>query len=176
MFVKYWIPEIKANDSGTNNIAEIDYLKCEEDGWVTVTEGDMTKYDDILAELLEFNNKFTIRNIYFDAWNISYFYEQMEKNGLPAYKYNGSISNLSPPTKRVAEMIHTKDIDFGMNPITRWMFSNVELIEKGPGLVKLTRTNKKKKIDGVISSVMAMAAYTNYRLQNKPFNPQIIVL
>ena len=176
MHIHYWIPSSKAQDVGSGYTSEMDYLKMSDDGFISLTEGDMTDYDSVLRDLMSYNENFIIRNIYFDAWNISYFYDQMEKAGLPVFKFNQSIGNMSPPTKRIGEMIHTKDIDFGMNPVTRWMFSNVEIKNIGSGLVKMVRMNKQKKIDGPISAVMAYAAYTNYRMQHKPYNPQVYVI
>ena len=176
MFIKYWIPRGKAIDNGSGYTSEIDYLKMEEEGWLTITEGDNTDYDVILHDLLEINKKFKIRTLFFDAWNISYFYEQMEKNGLPVSKFNQSTGYMSPPTKRIGEMIHTKEVDFGRNPITRWMFSNVDIKNVGSGLIKMVRVNKQKKIDGPVSAVMAYAAFTNYRLNHKVYNPQVYIL
>jgi phage terminase large subunit-like protein len=176
MYIKYWIPYAKAIDNGSGYTNEIDYMKMAQDGWLTITEGENTDYDIILADIIDLSERFKIRSIFFDAWNISYFYEQMEKKGLPVAKFNQSTGYMSPPTKRIGEMIHTKEIDFGMNPITRWMFSNVDIKNVGSGLIKMIRINRQKKIDGPVASVMAYASYINHRLNHKPYNPQAYVL
>ncbi|HMR88780.1 MAG TPA: terminase large subunit [Saprospiraceae bacterium] len=175
-FVHYWIPESKANDGGTKNTLEIDYLAMAEGGFITLTKGETTDYDTILADLIWYHENFQIHRIYFDAWNISYFYEQMEKAGLNVFKFTQSTGHMSPPTKRLGEMIHKKECDFGMNPITRWMFSNVMIKEVGSGLIKMERTNKQRKIDGPVSAVMAYAAWIDHSMTYKPYDPQIIKL
>lgn len=169
--IHYWIPESKAAD-----ISEIDYLAMSEKGYITLTPGDTTDYDRVLDDLKWYQQTFRLRRIYFDAWNISYFYEHMEKAGLPVYKFTQSIGNMSPPTKRIGEMIHKKECDFGLNPITRWMFSNVLIKEIGSGLIKMTRDKKDRKIDGPVAAAMAYAAWIDHSMTYKEYKPQIIGL
>jgi phage terminase large subunit-like protein len=169
-FNRYYIPEEKAKLS-----TEIDYLRMAELGHVVITPGDTTDYDCIMNDLLFYAEKLNIRLINFDAWNISYFYEQMVKNGLNVQKFNQSVPYMSPPTKRIGEMIHKKQIDFGTNPVTQWMFSNVFLKDVGNGNVKMIRENT-KKIDGAVTAVMAYSAWHEYKINNPKFDVQIINL
>lgn len=173
---EYFIPEAKAKDTATTKTVEIDYIAMSEQGFMYLTEGDTTDYDVIMKRLEWFNDNFDIRRLYFDAWNISYFYEQMVKRGLPVFKFNQNPGHMSPPTKRIGEMIHKKECDFGMNKVTRWMFSNVELKDKGNGLVMMSRSNVQRKIDGPVSAAMAYAAWIDEKLEYEEFNPQIIIL
>lgn len=170
-YLRYWIPETKSKD-----ISEIDYLAMAENGYITLTRGDTTDYDQVLADIVALSQHFKIRSLYFDAWNISYFYEQMEKAGLPVFKFTQSISHMSPPTKRIGEMIHKKECDFGQNPITRWMFSNVLIKSIGSGLIKMTRDKKDRKIDGPVAAAMAYAAWIDHSMTYKEYKPQIIGL
>ena len=167
---KYYIPENKAKES-----AEIDYFRMAELGHVIITPGETTDYDYIMNDLLNLSELLKIRLINFDAWNISYFYEQMVKNGLPVQKFQQSVPYMSPPTKRIGEMIHKQEIDFGTNPVTQWMFSNVLLKDVGNGNVKMIR-EQKRKIDGPVTAVMAYSAWHEYKLTHKQVNVQIIGL
>ena len=100
----------------------------------------------------------------------------MDKEGLPVFKLNQNLANMSPPTKEISEMIYTKNIDFGLNPMNRWMMSNVNAISKNSGNIQLDRSNADKKIDGIIATVMAKAAYIDHIAEYKPYDPQIIKL
>lgn len=162
MFNKYYIPEEKARIS-----QEIDYFRMAELGHVVITPGETTDYDYIMSDLMELSELLQIRLINFDAWNISYFYEKMVKAGLPVQKFQQSVPYMSPPTKRIGEMIHKQEIDFGNNPVTQWMFSNVLLKDVGNGNVKMVR-EQQRKIDGAITTVMSYAAWHEYKLNNPP--------
>jgi phage terminase large subunit-like protein len=170
VYTHYWIPETKSKD-----VSEIDYIAMQENGDITVTPGDTTDYDMVLDFLKDFNNRFQMKRLYFDAWNISYFYEQMVKSNLNVFKFQQSPSHMSPPTKRIGEMVHKKEIDFGNNQVTRWMISNVLIKDVGSGLIKMVR-EKKRKIDGIVATVMAYAASVDHGLENKEYSPQIIDL
>lgn len=174
--IHYWIPEDKALAQLKENSYEIDYIKMTEDGWLTLTPGDMTDYDIVLKDILWYHQNFKIHRIYFDAWNVSTFYNNMDKEGLPVFKLNQNLANMSPPTKEISEMIYTKNIDFGLNPMNRWMMSNVNAISKNSGNIQLDRSNADKKIDGIIATVMAKAAYIDHIAEYKPYDPQIIKL
>lgn len=162
MFNKYYIPEEKARIA-----QEIDYFRMAELGHVVITPGETTDYDYIMSDLMELSQLLQIRLINFDAWNISYFYEKMVQSGLPVQKFQQSVPYMSPPTKRIGEMIHKQEIDFGSNPVTQWMFSNVLLKDVGNGNVKMMR-EQHRKIDGAITTVMSYAAWHEYKLNNPP--------
>jgi phage terminase large subunit-like protein len=170
-FNLYWIPETKLKTSN-----EIDYLRAQENNHIIVTPGDMTDYNRILTDLIEINTIQKIKSIYFDPWNISYFYGQMVDAGLPVEKYSQNIGNMSPPSKRIAEMINAREIIMQNNPVTRWMFSNVLVKDMGSGMIKLMRVDRKRKIDGVVALIIAYSCYMNIKLTQKKYNPTIISL
>lgn len=171
-FTIYWIPEGKANSRS----AEMDYVAAAERKHIIITPGDMTDYGQVLRDLLEIQAITKIKTIYFDPWNISYFFGVMVDAGLPVEKFSQSDGNMSPPAKRIGEMINTRELAIHDNPITRWMFSNVLIKDKGNGIIKIMRIDRKRKIDGVISLVIAYAAYINDKINNKKYTPTIISL
>lgn len=169
-FAKYYIPERKAKES-----AEIDYFRMAELGHVTMTKTETTDYDIILNDLMELSELLKFRLINFDSWNISHLYEQMVKCDLPVQQFNQNVKYMSPPTKMIGEMIHNQEIDFGLNPVTEWMFSNVNLKDVGNGNVKMER-ERHKKIDGAVICAMSYAAWHEYKMTNKEVDYQIIKL
>ena len=56
------------------------------------------------------------------------------------------------------------------NPINRYCLRNVELKSDWNGNVKPNKSNEKKKIDGVIAMLQALAAYMNAQANNKGSN------
>lgn len=174
--IHYWIPEDKALAQLKENSYEIDYIKMAEEGFVTLTPGDMTDYDKVFEDIKWYNDNFKLHRIYFDAWNVSTFYNKMENEGLNVYKFTQNLGNMSPPTKELGEMIHSKKTDFGMNSMTRWMMSNVLIKSRNGGNLQIVRENARRKVDGIVASVMAKAAYIDHVAEYKPYDPQIIKL
>ena len=75
--------------------------------------------------------------------------------------YQQNMKYLYPPTKLFGEMITRKELNFLHNPIIRWMMRNVVLFTDINNNYRPSKARSKKKIDGVLASLNALAADMN---------------
>lgn len=75
--------------------------------------------------------------------------------------FSQSIGNFSRTVKEFERLIRSGKVVIDDNPITRWMFSNVELkVDHNENCKPIKEgMKKKKKIDGVIAILEALGGY-----------------
>lgn len=158
----YFIPETCLNPSNSN--CEL-YRRWKREGYLIVTNGNVTDYDYILQLLSEF--PLTISSIAYDQWNATQFVISGQSLfGLNFESYAQSIFNFNRPTREFERLLKSGKVVLDYNPITLWNFSNcvlkhepscdnVKPIKSGSGKSE----NKSGKIDGVISILQSLGRF-----------------
>ena len=160
----YFLPETCLNPSNSN--CEL-YRRWKREGYLIVTNGNVTDYDNIL-ELLG-NFPLTISSIAYDQWNATQFVISGQSLfGLPFEPYSQSIFNFNRPTREFERLLKSGKVVLDNSPITRWCFSNcvlkhepscdnVKPIKSGSG--KSEKKSSQQKIDGVISLLQSLGRF-----------------
>jgi phage terminase large subunit-like protein len=60
------------------------------------------------------------------------------------------------PTRELAKLVLSRNLNHGGNPVLAWMVSNVGIMEDSSGNIKASKGRSSEKIDGVISTIMAL--------------------
>jgi phage terminase large subunit-like protein len=133
--------------------------------YLKTTSGNVTDYDYITHDLLKISELSNIIHIYYDKYNANAWAVQCTEQGLPLEPFSQTIGNFNGCTKEFERAILNGKVIIDDNPITRYCLRNVELRRDMNGNVKPLKLNEKKKIDGVIASLQALAAYqgTDYK-------------
>lgn len=152
---KYYLPETCLYE---NSNAEL-YKKWKNQGYLTVTPGNVTDYDYVTRDILEISNYFIIAKIAYDAYNSTQWAVQCTNEGLPLEPYSQALWNFNKPTKEIERLIKMGKVVIDENEITRWCFSNVVLKVDHNENCKATKGEKQNKIDGVISMTEALGIF-----------------
>lgn len=73
--------------------------------------------------------------------------------------YSQSIGSMNRPTKEIARLLADKKVLIDYNPITQWCFENAVIKRDWNDNEKVVKDQYEKKIDGVVSILMALGAY-----------------
>lgn len=141
-----------------NSNAEL-YKKWERKGYLTITAGNVTDYDYLLADLLKLNDAVYIEKVAYDSYNATQWAINSEAAGLPLEPFSQALWNFNRPTKELERLIKCGKVVIDDNEITRWCFSNVSLKLDYNENVKPIKTEKQQKIDGVVAMIQALGAY-----------------
>lgn len=141
-----------------NSNAEL-YKKWERLGYLTITAGNVTDYDYLLADLLKLNDTVYIEKVAYDSYNATQWAINSEAAGLPLEPFSQALWNFNRPTKELERLIKCGKVVIDDNEITRWCFSNVSLKIDYNENVKPIKTEKQQKIDGVVAMIQALGAY-----------------
>lgn len=166
-YFKSWafVPESCLNPSNSN--CEL-YRRWKREGYLQVTNGNVTDYDYILDLL---GNKFplTISSIAYDQYNATQFVIQGQSQfGLNFEPYSQSIFNFNRPTREFERLLKSGKVVLDYNPITLWCFSNcvlkhepscdnVKPIKSGSG--KSEKKSGQNKVDLVISLLQSLGRF-----------------
>jgi phage terminase large subunit-like protein len=100
-----------------------------------------------------------IVRIGFDKWNSSQLVNDLMFDGMEMVEFRQGFGSMSAPTKEFKSMVYKRQFAHGGNPVLRWMISNVEIKRDPAGNVKPDKEKSADRIDGVVSSIMALGEY-----------------
>lgn len=145
-----------------DNIAErvrrdrVPYDVWERQDLFELTPGNVIDYDFIRHRINELSLQYDIKEIAFDVWNSSQLVTQLQDDGFEMVKFSQRAETMSAPVKFFMELVLKGDLAHGRNPVLRWMASNVIATPDASGIVKLDKSKKREKIDGIVAALMGL--------------------
>ena len=150
----YWIPESSVRERWLND--GVRYPDWVADGWVRTTEGDTTRHDIIRRDINELSQMYEIAELAIDKMHAHQLMVQLEDDGLIIVKHSQSLMGMSFPAKTFEELILSKKLHVGGDPVFRWQVLNTVIITDGNGNIKPMKNKSEEKIDGVVAACMAV--------------------
>jgi len=139
----------------------LNYHNYEAEGSLIVTPGAAIDYETQKERLLMWNEKFDIIDCHYDSWQANQFAIEMEKAGISMVEFRMNTSNLSEPTKSLEAASRDSKLKHFGTEILSWMIGNVVVRFDAANNVYPRKENEKNKIDGAISTIMAVAGWVN---------------
>ena len=127
--------------------------------YLTTTPGNVTDYDYITNDMLRMDDIALLQKVYYDRYNATQWAIQATDANLQLEPFSQNLGNFNGCTKEFERLMLSGKVVIDDNPIMRYCLRNVELKIDHAGNVKPMKDNKKKKIDGVIAALQALAAY-----------------
>jgi phage terminase large subunit-like protein len=162
---RFWTPEdnVEALDSRTNGAAS----RWVEDGWLTLTPGNVTDFDYIRADLNEDAERYEIRSIGYDQFDGTQLVNDLTADGFQMVVVRQGFLTLSPPTKEMLRLLlrgskskRHPGIEHMGNPVARWCVDNLGVEMDAAGNVKPSKKKSGDKIDGVAALIDALTEAT----------------
>ena len=150
----YWLPmdsAYKRKDAAGASIRQ-----WASDGFIELTEGNVTDYAFIKAKICELSTIYDIKDIAFDRFNASQLVIELQNEGLQMYPFGQGFVSMSAPTKELERLTKDSRLKHDGNPVTRWMMGNVLLQTDPAGNIKINKAKSGDKVDGPVSIVMAL--------------------
>ena len=126
------------------------------DGQIIATEGNVTDYSFIKAQIIELAQEFDIKDIAYDRFNASQLVIDLQNEGLQMFPFGQGFISMSSPTKELERLVKDGRLKHDGNPVTRWMMGNVLLANDPAGNIKINKAKSGDKVDGPVSIVMAL--------------------
>lgn len=126
-------------------------------GYVQVTDGDITDFDVVAEDLRELCRIFDVQEIAFDPALSMYFAGKLIDEGLPMVEITQRALFFTPALIQVENLVHEKKLRHDGNPVMTWMVSNLVVkVSKFNELRQPTKERPENKIDGPIAALMAL--------------------
>lgn len=150
----FWIPEENMNLRVRRDY--VPYDVWEKQGCLMTTEGNVIHYGFIENFIDDLGKKFHIREIAFDRWGAVQMVQNLEGLGFTVVPFGQGFKDMSPPSKRLMELVLEKKLAHGGHPVLRWMMDNIFVRTDPAGNIKPDKEKSTEKIDGAVATVMAL--------------------
>ncbi len=134
----------------------VPYDVWEKQGCLMTTGGNVIHYGFIENFIEELGKKFHIREITFDRWGAVQMVQNLEGLGFTVVPFGQGFKDMSPPSKRLMELVLEKKIAHGGHPVLRRMMDNIFVRTDPAGNIKPDKEKSTEKIDGAVATVMAL--------------------
>lgn len=161
----YVIPEAKLQDSRMGD--RVDYRAWREQGWLVTSPGKVIDEEWLIELLMSRFSKYDIQAIAYDPWGMWQILGKFGPYDDRLVEWSQNIRFMSVPTKWIESEVLNHRLDFGGNPITRWMFGNVVVYRDPNDNIKLDKKRSRNKIDGVVALADAAGAWLNSETKPK---------
>lgn len=157
MYVKFLfvLPEGKISERSDR----VDYRKWMEEGWIVSCPGRVLDESWYIATLFDQLRRYDVRCIAYDPWGMWDLKHQFSRYEDELMEYAQDIRHMSVPTKRLESEVLKHRMNFGGNPVFRWMMRNVVVYIDPNANVKLDKAKSRNKIDGVVALVDAIGGW-----------------
>lgn len=161
---RFWLPETafqSLNKSNNNR-----FLKFVQNGWLTVTEGDVLDFEKFYSDIEADAKRFTILGGDADKFAsdpvIQEIQNRIDINDI--FAYNNTFTHMSDGMHKVMEMVKEKKFRWHGNPLARFCFDSTEarIDRADPDRIRPDKPNRSKvskRIDGVPAAIMAVNAW-----------------
>lgn len=161
---RFWTPEenLEALDKRTAGNATV----WAQQGWLTLTPGNVTDYDYIKDQILEDMDTFDVVSIGLDMWNATHLANQLLDEDVPLVEVRQGYKTMSPAMKEIKRLTMLgkrgdERLRHGSNPVMRWMIDNLAVGVDPAGNIKPDKAHSGDKIDGVSALANAVSEALN---------------
>lgn len=156
VLVWVWCPSAKL-EAEADDAAP--YKRWAAEGWLTATEGDVTDYGPVRETVLEACRTFEVESIGFDVWNAQQLCNELLAEDVPLVEIPQNTGGMYPGAKKLEELVYSKRLRHGGNPVLRWCAGNVALLYDTNGNFRPDKKRSKKsgRIDPIVAMVMALS-------------------
>ena len=129
-------------------------------GFIQKTDGNVTDYGVICADLCDLVERFDLQVLAYDPWGPARaMAQQLAAAGFPAEKlkeFRQTIGTFAAPSKEFERLIASNKIHHNGDPVLRWMVSNVAAERDKSDNIRPSKARSADKIDGVVAAIMAL--------------------
>lgn len=157
LFWKFWIPEVMAEKRSVAD--KLKFTEWARNGFITLTEGNVTDYDIVQRDIIELNDNMSITKIGYDEHNASQLVTNLTNNNVLMEPFSQSMMNMSAPIKEFERTVMVNGIIHDGNPVMAWMLSNVLIKRDGNDNKRIDRGSSTDKVDGAVATIDALGVY-----------------
>ena len=153
ILVKFYCPEdsIKYRTEMEN----VPYQTWAEQGYIDVTEGNVTDFDYIYKDIISMGKSYQIAEIGFDPYRAAQLASNLTAYGFEMVQVRQGTLSMNEPMERLHEKIISRHLVHQGNPILNWNAANTVVREDRNKMIAPDKKYSKEKIDGIVATINA---------------------
>lgn len=176
---RFWLPEDNAREREMRD--KVPYLTWHKDqsNGLTFTPGDVTDFDFIRRDIVEFGKTYNVQVIHIDRWNATQLATQLsDRDGFEVVGFSQSIGSMSAPTKMLENLVMSRKIRHNGNKILTFHAGNCAVKSDPSGNIRPIKPSKNstERVDGIVALVMGLAGAASQKAEPEVPVPQIMIL
>jgi phage terminase large subunit-like protein len=132
------------------------YQAWDAQGLLSVTDGNITDYDEILEMLRAVRSSFQLEMVAYDPHQATMMVTTMVKEGFPVVEYRPMVINFSEPMKELDALSRAGTIAHGGCPVMEWEMNNVVAQADAKDNVYPRKPRDEAKIDNPVALISAL--------------------
>jgi len=162
-FFKYWCPA--ADILSRVKLDKVPYALWARMGHLIETPGNATDFDFIEMDIKESCERFTVDQLSYDRWKSQLIIPNLiREEVVSSVAFNQNAVGQHPALKEIERRLLNGKLKVFPDPVTGWCASNAEVVADARGLLRLNKSDARKRIDGMA----ALANAVGCALLNKP--------
>jgi phage terminase large subunit-like protein len=154
----FWIPEANAHQRERRD--KVPYLTWQRQKNLYMTQGNVTDFDQVRADINAIAKKYRLRGVGLDPWNSAQLGLQLQGDGIPMQDFRQGYGSMSAPSKQLENLVVSGKILHGGHPVLTWQAGNVAIqSDSAAGNIKPSKARSTERIDGIVSLVMAIGLW-----------------
>lgn len=157
VLVWHWCPQDKVDNEESDDLAN--YKEWQRSGHLIATPGNVTDYGPIKRHIIEACKLYDVQEIGFDRWNALQLANELQEADLPLVEVPQNTGGMYPGSKKLEELVYSKRLRHGANPVLAYCAGNVALLFDSNGNYRPDKKKSKEngRIDGIVATVMALS-------------------
>lgn len=137
--------------------------------------GNVIDYGYIRAFINNLKTTYNIKEIAVDRWNATELIQDLEGDGFTMVPFGQGFKDMSPATKEFYKLLMQGKIRHGGDPVLKWMALNVVVDRDAAENIKPTKARSPEKIDGIVTSIMALDRAIRHETKDSVYNSRGIL-
>ena len=153
----FWIPEEGIPERSKRD--NVPYQQWVDQGLVETTPGNTTDWRHVTKRIKQLASIFDIQRISFDRYGARDTVSDLAEDGIEVADVGQGFTSMSPPAKRLEELVLSRRIVHNGHPVLRWNMDCCSITQDTAGLIKPVKPDRmrtSKRIDGTVAMVMAI--------------------
>lgn len=138
------------------------YRTWAENGYLTLTDGDVIDYRAIVNYVLQVNKYVRVLGVGYDPWKSQEVINMLAAAGADVIGVRQTYGNFTAPVESFEHGAKTGHLFINDNPINAYCFGNAVLDSDKLENCKPIKRKQTQKIDGVITMLMALRLFIDY--------------
>lgn len=155
VFVDFYLPNWELRERSERD--GVDYKLWADQGWIKLTPGKTTDYDFILADISRRAQIFKVDRIMYDRHFSGELIMNLTNEGFEVAPVGMGFISLGTPTAELERAVVEGTFGHNNNPVLNWNVGNTVISKDAAGNIKPDKLLSVKRIDGVVSTIMALS-------------------
>jgi phage terminase large subunit-like protein len=164
----FWLPKDGLVEKA--RLDRVPYDMWADKGLLQTTDGSSIKYEYVAHILRDLFDKYNIRKLAFDRWNMTHLKPWLEKAGFGAnmiedrfVEFGQGTQSMSPALRSLEELLRDKLIAHGDHPVLAMCAACAVVEGKDDANRRLSKNKSSGRIDGLVALAMAIGVAQQVR-------------